>query len=126
MHTSSESSSPLPQSVLVNAPSLQASEIRMVLVTGGEPLAVQEAALTLFDAGHIPLVGEWFVSPMTSLPACGAKFDDILGPLAERLLTRADAVLRVEGSSAASDAIVRMARIQGLRVFFNIEDLLAG
>jgi hypothetical protein len=98
----------------------------MVLVTGGDPLAVQETALTLFDAGHIPLVGEWFVSPMAALPSCGARFDAIFVPLAERLLRRADAVLRLDGASPAADTVVQMARSQGLRVFSNIEDLLAG
>ena len=70
----------------------------MVLITGPDLLAMQEAALTLFDAGHIPLIGEWFASPMVALPACGAGYDDVFQPLAERLLLRADAVLRLEGA----------------------------
>ena len=120
------SSSQWSQAVLVHAPPMQASEVRMVLVTGSELLAVQEAALTLFDAGHIPLVAEWFVAPMASQPACGVKSDEILEALAARLLTRVDAVLRLAGPAPASDVIVRMARSQGLRVFSNIEDVLAG
>ena len=98
----------------------------MVLITGADLAAMQEAALTLFDAGHIPLVGEWFATPMSALPECSAKFDDLFTPLAERLLMRADAVLRLEGGSAASDVVVQMARGQGLRVFYSVEDVLAG
>jgi len=98
----------------------------MILITGADLLAMQEAALTIFDAGHIPIIGEWFASPMTALPACGATFDELFQPLAERLLLRADSVLRLEGNSPAADTVVRMARSQGLRVFFNIEDVLAG
>jgi len=98
----------------------------MILVTGADLLSMQEAALTIFDAGHIPLIGEWFASPMAALPACGAAFEDLFRPMAERLLLRADAVLRLEGHSAESDAVVRAARSQGLRVFFNLEDVLAG
>ena len=98
----------------------------MVLITGPDLLAMQEAALTLFDAGHIPLIGEWFASPMVALPACGAGYDDVFQPLAERLLLRADAVLRLEGASPASDSVVHAARNQGLRVFSRIEDVLAG
>ena len=98
----------------------------MILVTGPDLLAMQEAALTLFDAGHIPVVGEWFASPMASLPACGAQYEDVFGPLSERLLLRADAVLRLEGKSTAADALVFDARRQGMRVFFNLDDALAG
>ena len=98
----------------------------MILVTGADLPAVQEAALTLFDAGHIPLVGEWFTSPMTALPACAATVDDLFQPLAERLLLRADSVLRLDGNSPVADTVVRLARTQGLRVFFNLEDVLAG
>jgi hypothetical protein len=98
----------------------------MILITGPDLLAVQEAALSIFDAGHIPLVGEWFVSPMAALPACGAAFDQLFGPLAERLLYRADGVLRLDGASATADAVVQMARNQGMRVFSSLEDVLAG
>lgn len=98
----------------------------MVLITGPDLLAMQEAALTLFDAGHIPLIGEWFVSPMAALPACGAGFENLFAPLAERLLMRADAVLRLNGDSVAADTVVAMARSQGLRVFFNLDEVLAG
>ena len=111
---------------MVNAPLMQPSEVRMVLITGADLLSVQEAALTLFDAGHIPLVGEWFASPMSALPSCGAGFEDLFRPLAERLLRRADAVLRLDGASLAADTVVAMARSQGLRVFSNVEDVLAG
>lgn len=98
----------------------------MILVTGTDLLAMQEAALTLFDAGHIPVIGEWFAQAMAALPACGAAFDDLFEPMAERLLTRVDGVLRLDGMSAFSDALVRMARSQGLRVFFSIDEVLAG
>ena len=98
----------------------------MVLITGGDLLAMQEAALTLFDAGHIPLIGEWFASPMAALPACGAAYEDLFQPLAERLLLRADAVLRLDGSSATADVVVRAARTQGMRIYYSLEDVIAG
>ena len=123
MHTSS----PWSQAVLVQpAAGLQPSEVRMILITGPDLLAVQEAALSIFDAGHIPVVGEWFVSPMAALPACGAAYDQLFGPLAERLLHRADGVLRLDGASPTADTVVQMARNQGLRVFSSLEDVLAG
>jgi hypothetical protein len=120
------STSPWSQVTLADPPALQPSEVRMVLVTGADLLAMQEAALTLFDAGHIPLIAEWMASPMASLPACGATLDAIFEPLSERLLMRADSILRLDGPSASADSLVRLARSQGLRVFFNIEEVLAG
>jgi len=114
------------QAVLVNPPALQSTEVRMILITGTDLLAMQEAGLTLFDAGHIPVIGEWFAQPMAALPACGAAYEDLFEPMAERLLARVDGVLRLGGMSGFSDSLVRMARSQGLRVFFNIEDVLAG
>jgi hypothetical protein len=110
----------------VNTPALQPSEVRMILVTGTDLLAMQEAALTLFDAGHIPVIGEWFAQAMAALPACGAAFEDLFEPMAERLLSRADGVLRLEGVSSFSDSLVQLARKQGLRVFSNVDEVLAG
>jgi hypothetical protein len=98
----------------------------MILIAGSNLPAMQEAALTIFDAGHIPVVGEWLASPMAALPACGAALEDLYEPIAERLLLRADAVLRLDGPSSFADALVQMARTQGLRVFFKLEDALAG
>src|SRR3954466_14299119 len=120
------STSPWSQVTLANPPALQPSEVRMVLVTGADLLAMQEAALTLFDAGHIPLIAEWIASPMASLPACGASLDDIYSPLSERLLLRADSVLRLDGDSTSADALVRLARAQGMRVFSTVDEVLAG
>jgi hypothetical protein len=118
--------SPWSEAVLVNTPALQPSEVRMILVTGTDLLAMQEAALTLFDAGHIPVIGEWFAQAMAALPACGAAFEDLFEPMAERLLSRADGVLRLEGVSSFSDSLVQLARKQGLRVFSNVDEVLAG
>ena len=120
------STSPWSQVALANAPGLQASEVRMVLIAGADLLPMQEAALALFDAGHIPLIAEWIASPMAALPACGASLDALYEPLSERLLLRADSVLRLEGASAAADALVQTARAQGLRVFSSLDDVLAG
>ena len=102
----------------------------MILVAGGSISAAESAALVIFEAGHIPVVGEWFASPLVAgTPAASdreAAFDDILGPVAERLLRRCDGVLRVDGPSAAADEMVGLAQSRGLRVFFDLDDALAG
>src|SRR5437660_1842466 len=96
--------------------------------TGDDParmaanVAEMEAfALPLFRAGHIPLVGEWLALPLVALAGSrrvgDAAFDEIFHPIAERLLARCDAVLRVGGASQGADLMVRVARDRGLAVF---------
>jgi hypothetical protein len=50
----------------------------------------------------------------------------VFHPLADRLLTRCDAILRVGGPSAGADALVCLGRARGLRVFFSLEEALDG
>src|ERR1700743_1057086 len=57
----------------------------------------------LYRAGHIPLIGEWLALPL--LREAGSKrpgdaiYDEILYPIANRLLARCGAVLRLPGAS---------------------------
>src|SRR5215217_5483348 len=80
--------------------------------------AMERIALPLFRAGHIPIVGEWLALPLVALAgsrAVGdAAFDEIFHPIAERLLERCDAVLRVGGPSHGADQMVQIARARGL------------
>jgi hypothetical protein len=84
-------------------------------------------ALPLFRAGHIPVVGEWFALPLVEL--AGSKtvgdepFNEIFHPIAERLLERCDAVLRVGGASQGADQMVDVARERGLRVFYDLREI---
>jgi hypothetical protein len=109
---------------------LQLVETRMILIAGADVAAVEEVALPLFHAGHIPVVGDWFAEPPAALSGPPPVEDDTVAeishPLAERLLGRCDAILRVGGPSMGADALVGMGRSRGLRVFFNLEDALAG
>src|ERR671912_1569380 len=83
--------------------------------------AMEAYALPLFRAGHIPIVGEWLALPLVALAGSrrigDAAFTEIFHPIAERLLARCDAVLRVGGASEGADQMVRSAHEQGLRVF---------
>ena len=109
---------------------LQVVETRMILIAGADVAAVEEVALPLFHAGHIPVVGDWFAEPLAALsgpaPLEVEAVAEIFQPLAERLLARCDGILRVGGPSAGADTLVGMGRSRGLRVFFNLEDALAG
>src|SRR5271163_4476430 len=60
---------------------------------------LESVALPLYRAGHIPLIGEWLALPL--LREAGSKrpgdaiYDEILYPIANRLLGQCDAVLRL-------------------------------
>jgi hypothetical protein len=49
--------------------------------------------------------------------------EQFLYPVANRLIQRCDAVLRIEGPSKGADEDVRLARQRGLPVYFNIEEV---
>jgi hypothetical protein len=52
-----------------------------------------------------------------------AIYDEILYPIANRLLSRCDAVLRLPGASKGADEDVRLANERGLSVSYSIEDV---
>ena len=117
------------------------SESLMILIagpyrsgTGDDPakldanVAVMEAfALPIFRAGHVPIVGEWLALPLVDLAGStrigDAAFDEIFHPIAERLLARCDAVLRIGGASQGADQMVVNARAGGLRVFSRLQEI---
>lgn len=84
-------------------------------------------ALPLFRAGHVPVVGEWLALPLVALAGSqrvgDSAFEEIFHPIAERLLARCDAVLRVGGASQGADLMVRVARERGLRVFHALREV---
>jgi hypothetical protein len=89
--------------------------------------AMEEYALPLFRAGHVPIVGEWLALPLVGLAGStrigDPAFDEIFHPIAERLLARCDAVLRVGGASQGADQMIASARQRGLRVFTQLQDI---
>jgi hypothetical protein len=88
---------------------------------------LEAAALPLYRAGHLPVIGEWVALPL--LEAAGstgvgdALWQEIVYPVAHRLLDRCDAVLRLPGESRGADEDVRVARARGLRVFERLADV---
>jgi hypothetical protein len=90
---------------------------------------LEAVALPLFRAGHIPMIGEWVALPL--MRAAGSKkpgdpaYNEIAYPVAERLLKKCDAILRLEGESKGADQDVLIAKKLGLKVFYKLEDVLA-
>ena len=128
MTTASSSYSPRPYSA--GPPVLQSVETRMILIAGGDLTSMEEVASAIFDAGHVPVIGDWFTDPLIEQSELDSDDDEsleqILQPMTERLLARCDAMLRVGGPSAAADAMAGAARARGLRVYFDLKDALDG
>src|SRR5215207_1441106 len=83
---------------------------------------LESVALPLFRKGHVPVIGEWLAIPLLKIAGSkkpgDAVYEEILYPVAHRLLEKCDAVLRLDGASAGADQDVRIARERGLKVYF--------
>jgi ADP-ribose pyrophosphatase len=88
---------------------------------------MESFALPIFRLGHIPVLGEWFALPLLHL--AGSKqvgdeaYDEIFHPIAERLLEKCDAVLRIGGASKGADLMVEVARRNGLQIYSKLEQI---
>jgi hypothetical protein len=89
---------------------------------------LEAVALPLFRAGHLPLIGEWLALPL--LDVAGSRhpgdeiYQEILYPVARRLIAKCDAVLRIEGASKGADDDVKLAKELGLKVYYKLEDII--
>ncbi|MEV7971811.1 DUF4406 domain-containing protein [Cellulomonas sp. NPDC089187] len=87
---------------------------------------LEEAAWPVFQAGHIPMIGEWVALPVLS-SAGASVFDplaaEVMYPTAQRLLQHCDAVLRLPGESTGADQDVAIARERGLPVYHDVSEL---
>src|SRR5579883_143649 len=88
---------------------------------------LESYAWPLYQAGYIPLIGEWVALPLIR-EAGGKEIGDaihqqLLYPVADRLLQRCDAVLRLPGESKGADTDVRLAQERGVPVYYRLEDV---
>lgn len=89
--------------------------------------AMTDMALELYQMGHMPVLGEWFALPL--IEAAGstqigdAIFNEIFHPVAIRLITHCDAVLRIGGPSSGADEMVRIGQECNKTIFMNKEDV---
>ncbi|KPV49274.1 NUDIX hydrolase [Kouleothrix aurantiaca] len=90
--------------------------------------AMNQAALALFRAGHIPVLGEWFALPLIETAGGhhgDAIFTEIFHPVAHAIATRCDACLRIGGPSSGADGMVDLARSLGQQVFRSLDEVPA-
>src|SRR3712207_1941826 len=88
---------------------------------------LEAAAWPIFEAGHLPMIGEWVALPVLR-GAGGRSIADpvaerIMYPTAHRLLQHCDAVLRLPGASTGADQDVAIAQQRGIPVYTNVADI---
>src|SRR6266508_2831487 len=82
---------------------------------------MESYALPIFRLGHTPMLGEWLALPLVRLAGStrigDEPFNEIFHPIAERLLDKCDAVLRIGVASQGADLMVDVARKKGLATY---------
>jgi hypothetical protein len=102
--------------------------------TDGDPIKIatnrarlESYCLPIYQRGHLPLIGEWLVHPIAHEAGGKADGDAVFNayqyPVAQRLLHRCDAVLRIDGASKGADLDVATAQRLGMPVFRSIEEI---
>ncbi len=88
---------------------------------------LEEASYPIFQAGHVPMIGEWVALPIWQTAGGqsvgDALYDEILHPTAGRLIERCDAILRLPGDSKGADNDVKLAHARGIPVYYNIAEI---
>lgn len=89
--------------------------------------AMTDTALELYRMGHIPVLGEWFALPL--IEAAGSKevgdaiFNEIFHPVAIKLISHCDAVLRIGGASTGADEMVNVGKAKAKMVFYDVREI---
>ena len=102
--------------------------------TGGDPAKIaanrarlEGQALPVWERGHLPVIGEWLALPI--IHSAGGRthgdtvFEAYQYPVAHRLLSRCDAVLRLPGESRGADLDVARAHELGLPVYRDASEI---
>ena len=119
-------STPEPLMILVAGPYRSGTNGDPALIKANVD-AMTAVSLELFRRGHLPVMGEWFALPLIEAAEATGSYGDadaeIFHPVAERVLARCDACLRIGGPSDGADRMVQVARELGKPVFFHIGDV---
>lgn len=89
--------------------------------------AMNQMALAVYQAGHLPVLGEWFALPLIEI--AGSKemgdkiWDSMFHPVAIRMISKCDVVLRIGGPSKGSDEMVRIGQEKGKRIIYSLDEL---
>jgi hypothetical protein len=87
---------------------------------------LNEAAVAVHRAGHLPIIGVNMALPMIeAVGGSEAVYDEIMLPVSLALADRCDACLRVGGASAGADEEVRRFIAAGRPVFHALSEIPA-
>ncbi len=88
---------------------------------------MEAMALPIFRKGHVPIIGEWFAHPLLKLAGStkpgDAAYEEISYPIAHRVLTKCDAVLRIKGVSKGADIETAKAKAMGLTIYYDLAEI---
>ena len=88
---------------------------------------MESFAIPIFKKGHIPMLGEWLALPLVRLAGSNQigdePFNEIFHPIAEMLLDKCDAVLRVGGPSQGADLMVEVGKKKGLKIYYEVDEI---
>lgn len=91
--------------------------------------AMAQVALNIYRKGHIPVIGEWLALPLAK--AAGSKetgdpiSEEFLYPVAHRLISRCDAILRIPGESRGADLDVEEGKKRVLTIYSHLDEIPA-
>jgi hypothetical protein len=88
---------------------------------------LEQVAWPIFQAGHIPMIGEWVALPVLRSAGADGPLDplaeQVMYPTAERLLQHCDGVLRLPGESRGADQDVAIAESRGIPVYNQLDQI---
>lgn len=88
---------------------------------------MSETALEIYRLGHLPVLGEWFALPL--IETAGSKemgdeiWNELFHPVANRLISKCDAVLRIGGPSSGADEMIRIGKENGKTILFSLSEI---
>ncbi len=115
-----------PQMILVAGPYRSGTNDDPILIQKNVD-AMNDMALHLYEIGHLPVLGEWFALPL--IETAGSKemgdkiWNDLFHPVAIRLISKCDIILRIGGLSGGADEMVRIGKEKGKRIIFSTDEL---
>ncbi len=83
---------------------------------------LNEAALAIFDKGHIPIVGVNNALPLIDI-AGQQQFSHIMMPISIALIERCDACVRIGGPSQGADQEVETFKKAGKPVYTSLNEI---
>lgn len=85
---------------------------------------LNEAAVALFRAGHVPIIGVNMALPMVAAAGGGdTHYAELMTPVSLALIDRCDACLRIGGPSKGADDEVRRFEVLERPVYWTLDEV---